>query len=115
MDSYKQNSILILHILCIFVIYSEAFESLVIVPGIEIVKLNQYKDGLLDTPNENDLFQSSFNFLKTHEIKLELSRFLNGSVIDNALNSVSETLKTNASSSQGMKKKINVEHLIILV
>lgn len=102
MEHFKRISFFLVHFLFIFINCSESFESVSILPGVEIVSSNLDNKVFLDKPNNGDLFQRTFDYLKTHEIKLELSNFINGSDIENMFRNVSDHLQSENLSSAGM-------------
>lgn len=106
MENLKRIYILlVVHILLLSINYSESYESVSVLPGIEIVpsKLDNNEVFFDESNNNSDLFQRTFNYLKTHELKFELSNFINGSDIEKMFRNVSDHLQPDSLSSSGTK------------
>lgn len=106
MENLKRIYILlVVHILFLSVNYSESYQSVSVLPGIEIVpsKLDNNEVFFDESNNNSDLFQRTFNYLKTHELKFELSNFINGSDIEKMFRNVSDHLQPDSLSSSGTK------------
>lgn len=101
MENSTRISIFFVYLFLLFISKSDSLESVSIFPGVKIVESNVDHKGFSDRMSNGDLFQRAFDFLKTHELKLELSSFVNGSDIEKMYRNISDLYQTEDINSTG--------------
>lgn len=101
MENLKRVFIFIAHFLLLFIKNSYTLEAVSVFPGVKIVRSNLENINFSERPNNEDLFQRTFDYLKTHELKLELSSFINGSDFEKMYKNISDHLQVEEKSSTG--------------